>query len=221
MLPFHLYTEKGGGEADSGNGRREGWWAEMTERKEQILLRMMSMEREVCLGLNQHWEAALCWSLWSSAWGLVYVSQEHGDICAIIYSQQIRWEAQGLLREGIIWGPKDQPGQRWAHRIFCSKIRTHRHNSSLLRRVANGSVIRTELQQRQLSVHWDQYLLDPKWWGGTIAEIWVNRKPVSHPDMALFATLEYDKVITQVPHGIFHGSQWGILAHIPFSAPVR
>lgn len=64
------------------------------------------MEHEVCHslypGLSQDGDAALCWSLWSSGWGLVYVSQEHGDICAFIYSQQIRLEAWGLLREGII-----------------------------------------------------------------------------------------------------------------------
>lgn len=78
--------------------------------KMRMLLGRMSMDCEVYPVLNQHWEAALCRSLWSSAWGLVYVSQEYGDICAIIYSQQIRWEAQGLLREGIIGEPKDLPG---------------------------------------------------------------------------------------------------------------
>lgn len=99
----------------------------------------------------QAWDTALCWSLWSSAWGLAYVSQEHGDICAIIYSQQIRWEAQGLLREGIIWEPKDQPGEHWAHRTFSSKKRHHKYNTALFRRGTN-TAIRRELQRRQCAL---------------------------------------------------------------------
>lgn len=97
--------------------------------KMRMLLRRMSMEPSLCPRPSQDRDAALCWSLWSSGWGLAYVSQEHGDICAIIYSQQIRWEAWGLLREGIIWEPKDQPG--------C-------HQAQHLRR---GTVIRTALHQ--------------------------------------------------------------------------
>lgn len=46
--------------------------------------------------------------LWSRARASLYASPEWGDICAIIYSQEICWEAQGLLKEGIIWESKDQ-----------------------------------------------------------------------------------------------------------------
>lgn len=130
MLIFYLYT---GCIGRGGGGWFSEWaeWGMMSRDDSEVGIgwercaggcRRSTRCAIVCVRASvKTWDAALCWSLWSSGWGLAYVSQEHGDICVIIYSQQIRWEAQGLLREGIIWEPKDQPGHSWALRTFSGK----------------------------------------------------------------------------------------------------
>lgn len=82
-------------------GRRTGWpksWGEMTDRWAlEGVIRSFSADKQT---LSQ--------SPRSRARALLYASREQGDICAIIYSQEICWEAQGLLKEGIIRESKDQ-----------------------------------------------------------------------------------------------------------------